>query len=91
MSTILDKDTTMAQFKSPTKPQGKRMTLAHCPCCDIENAALTPIEAFMLGIGVRKLLDDSKSIAEQMCEKHRMPLVGAIMTLGAKIAARSTP
>ena len=63
------------------------MPLARCPICDVDRAALTPIESFVLGIGVRASLDDSKSIAENMCAAHRMPTFLAIVALAQKVAA----
>ena len=62
------------------------MTLTRCPICDIERAQITPLESFMLGIGIRKALDDSRSIAEQMCNDHRVPLTMAIVSLAQKMA-----
>ena len=60
--------------------------LAVCPCCEVDKHQLTPIQALVLGIGIRASLDDSKTIAEQMCSMHRFPIVQAMMAIAVKIS-----
>ena len=58
-----------------------------CLVCDLERAVLTPIEAFVLGIGIRRILDENVGIAEQMCGTHRAPTVMAMVSLATKMVA----
>ncbi len=53
------------------------MTLKRCPLCDVEQYRMTPTEAFVLGLGVRKALD-SRPITDQVCEVHRSATAAAM-------------
>ena len=67
------------------------MTLARCPLCDAELAQLLPLEAFLLGIGVRRALDDDKPIASQMCDTHRPKVVFGMLSLAQKMSEATGP
>lgn len=47
---------------------------------------MTPIEAFVLGVGARSMLDERMTVAEQMCSMHRFPVVKAMMAVAVKIS-----
>lgn len=62
------------------------MMLAACPCCDLERAKLTPLQAMAFGMGVRHVLDDDEPIASQMCPEHRLHFSRAMMHVAIAIS-----